>query len=195
MRRWLEERPERSIHEGSHFGEGDRRLRPFGSVVSAVSWPEGSETPEEPLSEDVVSGGGVVSDGGVVSGGGVVVSPVESPVESLVGSLVGSLVEPSFVSVDVELSGGVKPLVSVVLYGGGVSVEFDRVVELVMSVQLKIEGMLERYVLFIRVGSWLAGIRQVVVVALMPDVGSVRLAVYAPEVSFEMVAGSIMVEL
>jgi hypothetical protein len=58
--------------------------------------------------------------------------------------------------------------------------------------------MLERSVLFIRIGSWLAGIRQVVVVTLTPDVtyvGSVRLVVYAPAVSFEIVAGSKMVVL
>jgi len=96
----------------------DRRLRPFGSVVLAVNSPvAGSKIPEEPL-------------GGVSLGGSVV---------SLVESSVGSLVEPSFVSVEVELSGGVKPLVSVELYDGdksGVSVEFDRAVELVRSVQL-----------------------------------------------------------
>jgi hypothetical protein len=75
-------------------------------------------------------------------------------------------------------------------------VEFDRAVELVMSVQLSAEVKLERSVLFIRVGSWLAGNRQVVVVvALTPDesyVGSVRLVVYALAVSFEIAAGSVV---
>jgi hypothetical protein len=107
--------------------------------------------------------------------------------------------------VDVELSGGVKPLVSVVLDDGdrsGVSVEFDRVVELFMSVQLYIEVMLEKSVLFMSVENWLAGIRQVVVVVvLMPDVTfemyvvSVRLALYAPAVTFETAEGSVMVLL
>jgi len=54
--------------------------------------------------------------------------------------------------------------------------------------------MLERSVLFIRVGSWLAGITHVIVVVLATSdatfVVSVKLAVYAPEVSFEIVAGS-----
>jgi len=123
MRRRLEERRERSITgEGSHFWESDRRLRPFGSVVLAVNSPvAGLKIPEESM--------------GGVSLGGLVVSLVESSVESSVGSLV----EPSFVSVEVELSGGVKPLVSGVLFDGdksSVSVEFDRAVELVMSVQL-----------------------------------------------------------
>ena len=106
---------------------------------------------------------------------------------------------------DVELSGGVKPLVSVVLDDGdrsGVSVEFDRVVELVMSVQLYIKVMLEKSVLFMSAESWLAGIKQVVVVVVLPPdvtfemyVASVRLALSAPAVTFEMVEGSAMVLL
>ncbi len=62
--------------------------------------------------------------------------------------------------------------------------------------------MLERSVLFIRVGSMLAGIRQVVVVVVLTpdvtseiDVGSVRLVVFAPAVTFEIVEGSTMVVL
>lgn len=176
----MEERREGVVHEDSHSGESDRRLRPFGSEVSAVNWPEvGSRVPEEPSeSEDVVSDGGVsLGDVGLVVelSGGVellVFVFVESSVGSSVGSLVGSLVESSVgssvessvkssvgssvVSVDVELPGGAKPLVSVVLDDGDksfVSVEFDTAVELVMSVQLKIEVRLERSVPFMLVGS------------------------------------------
>ena len=176
--------------ERSHLGESERRLRPSGSVVSAVNWPEVGSGVRESLFEDVVSGGGVSLGGSVV---------VSSSVESSVESSVGSPVVPSFVSVDVELSGGVKPLVSIVLDDGdksGVSVEFESVVKSVMFMQL-FEVTLERSLLFIRVGSCLAGIiQEVVVVVLTPDmsyVGFVRLVVYVPEVSFEIVAGSIMV--
>lgn len=168
----MEERREGVVHEDSHSGESDRRLRPFGSEVSAVNWPEvGSRVPEEPSeSEDVVSDGGVsLGDVGLVvelSGGvELLVSVfVELSVGSSDGSLVGSLVESSVkssvgssvVSMDVELPGGAKPLVSVVLDDGDksfVSVEFDTAVELVKSVQLKIEVRLERSVPFMLVGS------------------------------------------
>lgn len=207
MRRWLEERRETGSHEGSHFGMSDRRLRPSVSEVSAVNWPEvGSETPEDPLSEDVVSSGGGVSLGGdevlVSAGGGRL---VEVLVSVLVSVLVESSVVSSVVSVSVESSGGVKSLVSVILDGGDksvVSVEFDTVVELVGSVQLKSEVMLERSVLFIRAEIWLAGIRQVVVVVVLTpdvrferDVASVRLVLFAPAVTFEIIEGSVMVVL
>lgn len=63
-----------------------------------------------------------------------------------------------------------------------------------------LETILERSVLFIRVWSLLAGIRQVVVVVVLTpdvtfemDVGSVRLAVFPSAVMFEIVGGSIMV--
>jgi len=148
----------------------------------------GSKIPEDPslAFEDVVSDG---------------VVPLGVGIEALV-----SVVELSggAESVDVELSGGVKPLVSVVLDDGdrsGVLVEFDRVVELLVSVQLKIEVMLERSVLFKSVESWLAGIRQVVVVVSTPDVtfetfvASVRLALDAPAVTFEIAEESVMVLL
>jgi hypothetical protein len=56
--------------------------------------------------------------------------------------------------------------------------------------------MLERSVLFISVGSWLAENRHVVVVVVLTSdesyVGSVRLVVYAPAVSFGIVAGSVV---
>ncbi len=145
MRREWEER---CIRGGSHLGESDRRrLRPSGSVVSAVNWPDvGSEIPEDPLSEDVVSGGGEVSLGGLEV---LFVSSVVTMVVSLVVlSVVSVFVELSggvkaLVSViledgdkSVELSGGVKALVSVILEDGDKSVEFDSVVESVWSVQL-----------------------------------------------------------
>ena len=59
--------------------------------------------------------------------------------------------------------------------------------------------MLERSVLFMRVGSWPAGITHVVVVVLPTSdatyVGNVILAVYAPDVSFEIVAGSMSLKI
>lgn len=91
--------------------------------MSAVNWPEvGSVIPEDPLSE--VSGG---VSGGVTSLGGSEVMSV---------SLVVSSVVSSVVSMTVELSGGDKSLVSVILADGDKSVEFDTAVELVWSVQL-----------------------------------------------------------
>ena len=138
--------------------------------------------------------------------GSLVGSSVESSVESsvvlsIVSSVVPSVIS-SVVSVDVELPDEVRPLVSVVLDDRDVSVKFERAVRSVMYMQLNIEIMLEISVLFMSVGSWIAGIRQVVVVVVLtPDVtfemseGSVRLALYAPAVTFEIAEESILVLL
>jgi hypothetical protein len=169
----------------------------FGSVDDVVELSGEAELLMSVFVE--VSVGSLVGslDGSLELDGSLVESPVES---SVVSSAVSSVVS-SVVSVDVELSGGVKPLASVVLDDGGVSVEFDISVELVISVQLKIEVMLERSVLFMSVGNWLAGIRQVVVVVLTPDVTfemyveSVRLVLYAPAVTLEITDESVVVLL
>jgi hypothetical protein len=136
-------------HEGNHDPSEERFLRPDGSAVLAVNWPDEVDTPEEsPLFEDEAGGGGgggggggwVLAGGG--GGGGVLAGGAEELVSVGGAELVVLVVvelpadEELVVSVDVELSlGGVNPLVSVVLEEDEPveSVEFDRDVELVVQ--------------------------------------------------------------
>jgi hypothetical protein len=138
-------------HEGNHDPSEERFLRPDGSAVLAVNWPDEVDTPEEsPLSEDEAAGGGgggggggwVLAGGGGGGGGGVLAGGAEELVSVGGAELVVLVVvelsadEELVVSVDVELSlGGVNPLVSVVLEEDESveSVEFDREVELVVQ--------------------------------------------------------------
>ena len=173
MRRW------RNV--GTHDPRKERfRRRPCGSVVLAENWPvAGSNIPEEPTS--------VGEEAGEVLVGGseelVAVGWAELSVDWVELS-----VGWAELSVLVEVSGGKELVVS----EGGVSVEFDRDVELVKVVQLYVDVRFRLdksvpFMLAIRPGKSLGETRHVVVVFEI-DEGSVRLELSAPgtPVEFEI---------
>jgi len=190
MRRWS--------HVGTHDPRKERFLRrPSGSEVSGENWPvAGSNIPEEPVSSGDEAGGGEVLAGGS-----------EEPV-SVGWAELSVLVEVSG-GKELVVSGGVsspepapepspEPSSGGVVSEGGVLVEFDSDVELVMVEQLYVDVRfrLEKsvpFMLAIRPGRSLGETRHVVVVVFVLalsvifeiDEGSVRFGLFSPETPVE----------